>query len=306
MPLIVKVNPAKYPEITALDGIFSPPPIEADLTENSPLLRQKIRAKQREFRKAVARKIRRNLRTMKRAPVLTLILIEVFERFAYYGILINFVLFLNKCCGWPMFVSAVSVMAFSSISWLMCAIGGVIADARFGRYNTIVIGFLVYFIGTLILVVVAFLMGHFIETGQAGKRIDEHWILVMLLVSLIFISAGEGAVKANLSAFGADQLKRDAPNQENKTLFNCFYWMSNVISLLCLAGVIYIQQMKRSYGFTVGFGIPALSLTLAFLSFLCCRTYFTIGRPRGTGLRNMWLIMRQAWSRRKVPKVETR
>lgn len=311
MPLIVKVNPehivAKYPDITSPDGLLSPPPVEADLTENSPLLKEKLKAKHREFRKAVAREIRRNLRKMKRAPVLTLILIEVFERFAYYGILINFVLFLNKCCGWAMFVSVASVMAFSTISWFMCALGGIMADSRFGRYSTIVSGFVIYYIGTLILVVVAFLMGYFyLEKGQARDRIDEPWILMILFLALLCISAGEGAVKANLSAFGADQLKRDAPRQENKTLFNCFYWMSNVVSLLCLAGVTFIQQMKWSYGFTVGFSIPAFSLTLAFVSFLCCRKYFTIGRPHGTGLRNMRLIARQAWSRRKAVKVEAR
>ena len=100
MPLIVKVNPehiaVNYPDITSPDGILSPPPIEAVKTEESPLLGQKFKAKHREFRKAVSRKIRRNLRSMKRAPVLALILIELFERFAYYGILINFVLYLNK------------------------------------------------------------------------------------------------------------------------------------------------------------------------------------------------------------------
>lgn len=311
MPLIVKVNPGnvlgKYPDIASPDGLISPPPTETELKETSPLLREKIKVKQREFRKAGSQKIRRKLRNMRRTPVLMLILIEVFERFAYYGILINFVLFLNKCCGWTMFLSVASVMAFSSISWFMCALGGIMADSRFGRYNTIVSGFLVYFIGALTLVLVAFLMGYFyFENGQPRDRIDQPRILIFLLVALLSISAGEGAVKANLSAFGADQLKRDAPVQENKVLFNYFYWMSNVISLLCLAGVTYIQQLKWFYGFTIGFGIPAFSLTMAFVIFLCCRKYFTIDRTRGTGLRNMWLIVRQAWSRRKAVKVEER
>lgn len=311
MPLIVKVNPGnvlgKYPDITSPDGLISPPPIETELKETSPLLREKIKAKQRQFRKAVSRKIQRRLRNMKRTPVLMLILIEVFERFAYYGILINFVLFLNKCCGWTMFLSVASVMTFSSISWFMCALTGIMGDSRFGRYNTIVSGFLVYFFGALTLVLVAFLMGYFyLENGQPRDRIDQPWILMILLVALLSICAGEGAVKANLSAFEADQLKRDAPVQENKMLFNCFYWMSNVISLLCLAVVTYIQQMKWCYGFTIGFGIPAFSLTIAFAIFLCCRKHFAIDRPRGTGLRNMWLIMRQAWSRRKAVKVEER
>lgn len=310
MPLIVKVNPdhiaANYPDIKSPDDLFSPRPVETELNEQSPLLREEIKAKHREFRKAVSRKIRRSLK-MKRVPVLMLILIEVFERFAYYGILINFVLFLNKCCGWPMFVSVASVMSFSCVSWLMCALAGIMADSRFGRYNTIVSGFLVYFIGTVILVVVAFLMGRFyFRTGEAVIVIDQPWMLIILLVSLLLVSTGEGAVKANLSTFGGDQLKRDAPCPDSKTLFNWFYWMSNVISLLCLAGVTYLQQMKWRFAFTVGFAIPAFSLTLAFGSFLCCQKYFTVRRPHGTGLRNMWLILHQAWSRRNAVKVEAR
>lgn len=301
MPLIVKVNPAAdYPN----DSLLSPQQVDPEYTETSPLLKEKIRAKHRHFREAVTRRLRQSLR-MRRLPVLMLILIEVFERFAYYGILINFALFLNKCCGWPLFVAVASAMAFSSVSWFMCAVCGVMADSRFGRYNTIVCGFLVYFIGAVILVVVAFLMGRYYFHRGEGL-IDEPWILMTLLVGFLSVSAGEGAVKANLSAFGADQLKMDAPRPDYRTLFNCFYWMSNVISLLCLAGVTYIQQLKWNYAFTIGFGLPAFSLTLAYVSFLCCRKYFSVNRPLGTGIRNMWLIVKQAWSRRHAVRVETR
>ena len=309
MPLIVKVNPehilTNYLDIKSPDGLISPPPAETFvITEESPLLKEKLKAKHLEFRKAVARKIHQKFR-MKRVPVLTLILIEVFERFAYYGILINFVLFLNKCSGWPMFMSAAGVMAFSCVAWFMCALGGFMADSRFGRYNSIVSGFLVYFFGLLMLVITAFLMGYLYDRkGVAPYKLDEPWLIIILFVALISISAGEGAVKANLSAFGADQLRRDAPCQNSKILFNCFYWMSNVISLLCLAGLTYVQQIKWSYGFTVGFGISALSLTIAFVAFLCCRNHFTISGPCGTGLRNMWLIVRQAWSRSRDKKVD--
>lgn len=90
-----------------------------------------------------------------------LILIEVFEWFVYYGIFINFVLFLNKCCGWIMFLLVVSVMIFLLILWFMCVLIGIMGDLCFGCYNIIVSGFLVYFFGVLIFVFVVFLMGYF-------------------------------------------------------------------------------------------------------------------------------------------------
>ncbi|XP_067039920.1 solute carrier family 15 member 4-like isoform X2 [Acropora muricata] len=310
MPLIFKVDndhiAASYRDIRSPDAVFSSSPVEKDLTEHSPLLREKIKAKHRRFRRAVSRKIRQSIK-MKRAPLLMLILIEVFERFACYGVLINFVLFLYKCCGWSMFVSAASVMGFSSLSWFMCAISGIMADSRFGRYNTIVSGFVVYFIGTISLVSLAFLIGlNNLAKNEEDMVINPPWIVITLLLSLILIAAGEGAVKSNLSAFGAEQLKRDAPRANSKILFNCFYWTSNVISLLCLAGVTFIQQMKWHFSFTIGFGLPTLSLTVAFVTFLCCRKHFTIGGPHGTGIRNMRLILQQAWSRRDAAPVETR
>ena len=310
MPLIFKVDnnhiAASYRDIRSPDAVFSSSPVEKDLTEHSPLLREKIKAKHRRFRRAVSRKIRQSIK-MKRAPLLMLILIEVFERFACYGVLINFVLFLYKCCGWSMFVSAASVMGFSSLSWFMCAISGIMADSRFGRYNTIVSGFVVYFIGTVSLVSLAFLIGlNNLAKNEEDMVINPPWIVITLLLSLILIAAGEGAVKSNLSAFGAEQLKRDAPRANSKILFNCFYWTSNVISLLCLAGVTFIQQKKWHFSFTIGFGLPTLSLTVAFVTFLCCRKHFTIGRPHGTGIRNMRLILQQAWSRRDAAPVETR
>ena len=63
----------------------------------------------------------------------------------------------------------------------------------FGRYNTIVSGFVVYFIGSVILVVVAaFVMRYFyVERGEARKRIDEPWILVNIIVALLSIWAAD-------------------------------------------------------------------------------------------------------------------
>lgn len=102
-----------------------------------------------------------------------LILIEVFECFVYYGIFINFVLFLYKCCGWFMFVLVVSVMVFVLLFWFMCVVLGIMVDFWFGWYNIIVSGFLIYFIGILIFVVVVFLMGYY----DLGKREEDSIII---------------------------------------------------------------------------------------------------------------------------------
>ena len=298
MPLIVKVNPglsAKLNDPTEfVDSAISPPSEPAVISTERTELIPKIH--HRRFRKEVARKLRQKLK-MRRLPVLCLILSEVFERFAYYGIVINFVLFLDTSFDLSMFVSAAAVFCFSCVSWFMCALGGLVADSRFGRYNTIVSGFAVYLIGTFLLVLVAM----WIDIRN-NANVHDHTahlpIVPWLVLVLLSIAAGEGAVKANLSAFGADQLKRESHSSNSKTLFNCFYWVSNVVSLLALAGLTYLQQTRWHYAFTIGYLVPASSLSIAVVMFVACRKHFVISGPCGTGLRNVWFIVRQAWSRR--------
>lgn len=104
-----------------------------------------------------------------------------------------------------MFLFVVSVMVFILILWFMCVLGGIMVDLCFGCYNIIVSGFIVYFIGFVIFVVVVFVMGYFyVERGEVCKRIDEFWILVVIIVVLFFIFVGEGVVKVNLFLFGVD------------------------------------------------------------------------------------------------------
>ena len=300
MPLIVKVNPSLSAEFQidpteqVESPVYSPPFSEGTPPSETTALIP--RSHHRRFRREVERKLRQKLK-MRRVPVLCLILAEVFERFAYYGIVINFVLFLDTSFGWSLFRSVAAVFCFACVSWLMCALGGLIADSRFGRYSTIVGGFAVYLIGTFLLVLVAMWID-VRNNEKSAEKTSELPIVPWLVLVLLAIAAGEGAVKANLSAFGADQLRREAHTPNAKTLFNCFFWLSNVASVLFLAGLTYIQQTEWHYGFTVGYLLPASSLSVAVVMFVSCRKHFVISGPRGTGLRNMWIIMRQAWARR--------
>jgi len=249
-----------------------------------------------------ALKLHRRIK-MRRFCITCLVLAELFERFAYYGIIINLGLFLDNF-GWSMFASACGVLIYSSLAWFMCALGGILADSFFGRYSTIVAGYIVYFIGALLLVAISV----WIDYRKHQTTPDENLpILPWLAAVLLSIAAGEGAVKANLSTFSAEQLQGEPPSGESKSLFNCFYWIANVIALCGLGGVSYVQQthLPWSSGFTLGFAIPVISLTFSAVAFLCCCKYFIVEGPHGTGIRNVWLIVKQGWSKRN-DKVEIR
>ncbi|XP_020917546.1 solute carrier family 15 member 4 [Exaiptasia diaphana] len=252
--------------------------------------------------KSDAFKLHRRIK-MRRFCIACLVLAELCERFAFYCIIINLALFMDNF-GWSMFASACGVLVYSCIAWFMCALGGLVADSRFGRYSTIVAGYFVYFIGAIALVAISVWMDNRKQQTEPDENLP---ILPWLAVVLLSIGIGEGAVKANLSTFSAEQLRGEPPNGSGKSLFNCFYWVANALSLCCLAGVGFIQQtrLEWSSGFTLGFAIPVGSLTCSAAAFLASSRYFVVKGPHGTGLRNFWLIVKQAWNKRH-DKVEIR
>lgn len=240
---------------------------------------------------------------MRRYCIACLVLAELFERFALYGIIINLGLFLDNF-GWSMFASVCGVLVYTCVAWFMCALAGILADSSFGRYSTIVAGYIVYFIGAISLVAVSV----WIDNRKHQPDPEENFpTLPWLAVVLLSIATGEGAVRANLSTFSAEQLRGEPPNGSSKSIFNCFYWVANVIALCGLGGVSYIQQtpLPWSSGFTLGFAIPVVSLTFSAAAFLASSKYFIVEGPHGTGLRNVRLIIKQAWTKRN-DKVEIR
>ncbi|EDO47131.1 predicted protein [Nematostella vectensis] len=292
MPLIVRAEGSFGGSYTSSPHEITTPSTEQEPTETTPL-------KERHLNHT---KLPRKLR-MRRLPIACLILAEVCERFAYYGITINFVLFLDNF-GWSMFAAAGGVLVYTSVAWFMCALGGLLADGRFGRHSTIISGLLVYYIGSVLLVLLAVWLDY---RHKEPSDQDSIPILPWLVLIMLSVAAGEGAVKSNLSAFSAEQFQGESPSGSWKGIFTCLYWFSNVIALFGLAAVTYIQQTDLSwtYGYTLGFGIPLVSLTITAAAFLCSSKHFVINRPRGTGLRNVRMIIKQAWSKRN-DTVETR
>ena len=284
MPLLVDTNPQNYSGDSFARASDSRP---VEPSETTALLQNKQRLK-----KATRRKLGRESKMRKRRIVVALILAEVVERVTYYGVLTNLVLFLNSNFHWHMLSSASAVFIFLCLSSFMSAVGGFVADSRFGRYGVISSGFVVYLLGTIFLVVVAAWLDYRRRYNLTAPVIP--WLVLVLLC----IACGQGALKANLSAFGADQLQSVKPSKSSRIFFNWFYWLANVGAILVLLGITYIQQMNWKYGFLAGFGLLAISLTVAMASFLSCRKYYAVSDPRGTGLRHMWLIVKQAWSKR--------
>ena len=168
---------------------------------------------------------------------------EAFERIAFYGVVGSLVLFLNSSpFKWSSYNATNALFVFTGISYMSSIVGGWFADSCFGKFRTIVFALCIYIAGYTILPVLNAEILHHGNVTQApswcmwhrndkpgnrtnvGLYVQENalgaitispllpvsgsvescsWIVYL---SLVLMGLGNGAVKANLSPFGADQV----------------------------------------------------------------------------------------------------
>lgn len=96
-----------------------------------------------------------------------------------------------------------------------------------------------------------------------------------LSLSLYLISLGQGGYNPSLQAFGADQFddeeelpcSKDDTSSKNKTLF--FQWWYFGICSGSLMGVTVMSYIQDTFGWVIGFAIPAISMVVSILIFSC-------------------------------------
>lgn len=93
--------------------------------------------------------------------------------------------------------------------------------------------------------------------------------------SLFLISIGQGGYNPSLQAFGADQIddeeelpcSKDDDTSNKKTLF--FQWWYFGICGGSLLGVTIMSYIQDTFGWVLGFAIPAISMGVSILIFAC-------------------------------------
>ena len=95
-----------------------------------------------------------------------------------------------------------------------------------------------------------------------------------LSLSLYLISLGQGGYNPSLQAFGADQLGEDEElpcsntddtSSSKKALF--FQWWYFGVCAGSLMGVTVMSYIQDTFGWVIGFAIPAVSMLLSILIF---------------------------------------
>lgn len=152
---------------------------------------------------------------------------EGFERIACYSLSGNLVFFLTKqpLC-WTMLLSTTAELVFTGVMYAIGLLGGWLSDSYIGRYKTILLGYLIYFVGYLYLPYISYYTSNGTFDGnitREGSECDSKWpqdktpalcftdpsgnrCSVLLFVSISVIAMGAGIVRTNLAPFGGEQV----------------------------------------------------------------------------------------------------
>lgn len=163
-----------------------------------------------------------------------------------------------------------------------------IADARWGRFKTICVFCVVYFVGLLIITLTS-IPGSLARGGGLPG-----WI-----VGALIVACGTGGIKSNVSPLVADQYRRTKPHikvlktgervivDPNVTItriYNIFYWCINVGSLSSIA----TSETERRVGFWAAFLIPSAVFVLTPIVLVLSWSLYYKVAPKGSILTEVW------------------
>ncbi|MBA0828172.1 hypothetical protein Goarm_012884 [Gossypium armourianum] len=200
-----------------------------------------------------------------------IIVVEIAERFAYYGISSNLITYLTGPLGESTATAAAQVNAWNGAASLLPLLGAFIADSFLGRYRTIILASLVYILGLGLLALSATLCSISSSGGQNADDIalssSLQFQVILFFSSLYLVAFAQGGHKPCVQAFGADQFDTQDPEEckAKSSFFNWWYFGMCAGTLTTLSILNYIQD---NLSWVLGFAIPGIVMAMGLVVFL--------------------------------------
>ncbi|XP_006662041.1 protein NRT1/ PTR FAMILY 6.3-like [Oryza brachyantha] len=231
---------------------------------------------------------------------------ELFERMTTLGIAVNLVPYMTGTMHLGNAAAANTVTNFIGTSFMLCLLGGFIADTYLGRYLTIAVFAAVQATGVMILT---------ISTAAPGLRppacsdpkgesadcvVANGTQLGVLYLGLYLTALGTGGLKSSVSGFGSDQFDESDDGERKKMMrfFNWFYFFVSIGALLATTVLVYVQD---NVGRRWGYGICAVGILVGLAVFLSGTRKYRFKKLVGSPLTQVAAVTAAAWSKRSLP-----
>lgn len=156
---------------------------------------------------------------------------EMFERVACFGILGTLVFFLStEPFCWNSSLATTAELLFTAVMYVTGLFGGWVSDSYLGRFPTILIGYGIYILGYVFLPILTYYSRNTYTPNITaplweGTPCNYTWnddtsppfcntsidlianCDVILFGSIVLIAVGAGVVRTNLAPFGGDQVR---------------------------------------------------------------------------------------------------
>uniref|UniRef100_A0A3Q3JI32 Solute carrier family 15 member 5 n=1 Tax=Monopterus albus TaxID=43700 RepID=A0A3Q3JI32_MONAL len=211
--------------------------------------------------------------------IICVLLVELCERFTFFGIVCNMILFCTVKLGYDNYLAATVNLCFIGTSTLTPVLVGWFAETCLGRTKVLYLCSFLHFL-TAMLPVVAFPFKDFyIDTHHITHQLEPREQQILFYTGLLAAALGIGGIRAILCPMGAYSLQ--GYNQHQLLSFFSFYWLVNLNSTVVFLGIAYIQQ---SVAENLGFLIPFTSVLLTLIAIHMMRNKLTY-KPKKDSLR---------------------
>lgn len=213
-------------------------------------------------------------KTRKKGGLITMpfiIVNEAFEKVSSYGLLPNMIFYLMNVYHLDAAKGTIILSLWSALSNAMAIFGGFLSDSYLGRFRVIAFGTFCSLLGVTLLWLTSMipaLKPSACPNSREGCGSATPAQFLVLYASFGLISIGAGCVRPCSIAFGADQVNdKENPNNERvlDSFFNWYYASTGLSTILALTVIVYIQEQ---FGWSIGFGVPAILMVLSLAAFL--------------------------------------